>query len=485
MGCVETELTSSVHREKGAGVANRGAGHTGPTEISGSTVDDIVASIRALIDAGSLAPGDSLPPMRSLADTLRVNRNTASAAYKALVQAGLAETRGRAGTFIVDPYEAYEEEGFARDTVLRDVGDGNPDPAFLPRPELVRLPAAAPRLYGEPTIDPDLAEWATTWIAADQPRPFRLTVAAGAVDAIERLLAQTLTPGDALAVEDPCFLTSISTIRQNGYRPVPVAMDADGMLPESLAAALESGVRAVICTSRAHNPTGASLTADRAAALREVLADYPQVLVIEDDHFSLLARTQYASIIGDGQSRWALVRSMSKALGPDMRIALVASDTETAERLAARISGGITWVSHLIQRLTVALLTDPETQALIRRASDHYATRNAAFVDRLRVVGLTSESRDGLNVWVDVRGDSSAVLVQLMRRGWIARDGVTFGLERDGEHFLRLTVHGLNGEEMTRLAEDLAAAAAAVPQAATHAPATASFFTRPEGKSQP
>lgn len=474
MGCVDAGLTSSAQVKKGTSVANRSAGHTGRMEITGSTVDDIVASIRGLIDAGALAPGDSLPPMRGLADSLGVNRNTASAAYKALVQAGLAETRGRAGTVIVDPYAAHEEEGFARDTVLRDVGDGNPDPALLPRPELVRLTPAEPRLYGEPTIDPDLAEWATSWIATDQPRPFRLTVAAGAVDAIERLLAQTLTPGDQLAVEDPCFLTSISTIRQNGYRPVPVAMDADGMLPESLRAALDAGVRAVICTPRAHNPTGASLTPERAAALRDVLADYPQVLVIEDDHFSLLARAPYASIIGEGQLRWALVRSMSKALGPDMRIALVASDTETAERLAARISGGITWVSHLIQRLTVALLTDPDTQALIRRASDHYASQNAAFAERLRAVGLASDGRDGLNVWVDVRGDSSAVLVQLMRRGWIARDGASFGLQGEGEHFLRLTVHSLDDDELTRLAAELAAATAAAPQpqAVTHAPAT-------------
>ncbi|GAA2844200.1 DNA-binding transcriptional MocR family regulator [Leucobacter komagatae] len=456
-------------------MTDRTAEHPAIPEIFGSTVEDIVASIRSLIDAGALQPGDSLPPMRGLADRLGVNRNTASAAYKALVQAGLAETRGRAGTFIVDPYEALEEEGFARDTVLRDVGDGNPDAALLPRPELVRLAPAEPRLYGEPTIDPALAEWATSWIAEDQPRPFRLTVAAGAVDAIERLLAQTLTPGDSLAVEDPCFLTSISTIRQNGYRPVPVAMDAEGMRPESLRAALEAGVRAVICTPRAHNPTGASLTAARAAALRDVLADYPQVLVIEDDHFSLLARAPYATIIGEGQLRWALVRSMSKALGPDMRIALVASDSETAERLASRISGGITWVSHLIQRLTIAMLTDTQTRDLIARAGAHYAAQNAEFAERLRGVGLTSESRDGLNTWVDVRGDSADVLVQLMRRGWIARDGASFGLQGENEHFLRLTVHDLSGDEMTKLAADLAAAVAAVPPvpAAPHAPATA------------
>lgn len=426
-------------------------------QISGATVEDIVASIRGLIDRGIMRPGDSLPPMRGLAETLGVNRNTASAAYRALVQAGLAETRGRAGTVLVDPYAALDEEGFAPDTVLRDIGDGNPDPDLLPAPTLARLAPATPHLYGEATIDPELAAWASEWIARDQPRPFRLTATAGAVDAIERLLAQTLTPGDALAVEDPCFLTSISTIRQNGYRAVPVAMDAEGMLPGSLRDALAAGVRAVICTPRAHNPTGASLTPERARDLREVLADYPQVLVIEDDHFSLLARAPYATIIGASQLRWALVRSMSKALGPDMRIALVASDTETAERLASRISGGITWVSHIIQRLTVAMLRDPETQQLVRRAGEHYAARNAEFGERLRAAGLSSTSRDGLNVWVDVRGDSAAALAHLARAGWIARDGASFALEGEGAGFVRLTVHDLTDGEMAALASDLAA----------------------------
>lgn len=451
-------------------MSNHATGRDASLSISGRTVEEIVASIRALIDAGALAPGDSLPPMRTLAESLGVNRNTALTAYKQLAQANLAETRGRAGTFIVDPYAELEEEGFARDTVLRDVGDGNPDPSFLPDPTAVRLAPAAPRLYGETTVDPALAEWGTTWIAADQPRPFRLTVTAGAVDAIERLLAQALTAGDAVAVEDPCFLTSISTIRQNGYRAVPVAMDADGMLPGSLREALDAGVRAVICTPRAHNPTGASLTADRAAELRAVLAEYPQVLVVEDDHFALLAQADYESIIPGDHPRWALIRSLSKALGPDMRIALVASDAETAERLATRISGGITWVSHLIQRLSHAMLCSADTATQISAAGVHYAQRNAHFAELLAQVGLATSSRDGLNLWVQTESHAGEVLVHLMRRGWIAREGHVFGVQHAHDRALRLTVHDLTDEEMATLAHDLAASCAAA--ASGSAPAT-------------
>ena len=74
-----------------------------------------------------------------------------------------------------------------------------------------------------------------------------------------------------------------------GFRPVGVRVDQRGMDPVALEAALEDGARAVVCTSRAQNPTGASMDAERAAALRHVLQAYPEVFVIEDDHLSLVA----------------------------------------------------------------------------------------------------------------------------------------------------------------------------------------------------
>ena len=151
------------------------------------------------------------------------------------------------------------------------------------------------------------------------------------------------------------------------------------MTVEGLRAALDQGVRAVVCTPRAQNPTGASLTAHRAAALREVLAEHPYVLVIQDDYYSFLSQQPFHSIIGPGHRRWALLRSVSKFVGPDMCLAVTATDPDTAGRLALRLSPGTTWVSHLLQRITHAVMTDPEALALIERAGEHYAVRNAVF----------------------------------------------------------------------------------------------------------
>lgn len=440
----------------------------GTPPISGSTAGEIAESVRELAERRALGPGDILPSVRALAEHLDVNRNTVVAAYRQLAQAGLVESRGRAGTRIAG-VRRVPQEGFAAGSVLRDVGTGNPDAALIPDPRRALGQATGrPVLYGTPVIDPELDAWAQGWMreAVGDERPLSLTITGGASDAIDRLLSQALTREDAVALEDPCFLSSLNTVRLGGYRPIAVPVDDEGMTVDGLRAALDAGVRAIVCTPRAQNPTGASLSADRAAALRAVLADHPYVLVIEDDHFSLLSQAPYHSVIGPGHRRWALVRSVSKFLGPDMCLAVAASDPDTSERLALRLSPGTSWVSHLLQRLAVAMLGDVDVAEGIRRAGRHYAERNAAFAARLTEAGLPTRAGDGLSLWVELPVPARHAAERLMRRGWLARVGDEFVLDdASAARRLRLTVHDLDDADAARLVDDLAAAAAHTPEA--------------------
>ncbi|MBN9201713.1 MAG: GntR family transcriptional regulator, partial [Microbacterium chocolatum] len=242
--------------------------------IRGGTANEIAESLRERMERGLLGAGDALPPVRALAEALDVNRNTVMAAYRQLAQAGLVVSRGRAGTHVTGP-ATVAQDGFAADTVLRDVGTGNPDPARIPDPTsaLTRI-VGRPVLYGEPVIDRDLEAWADEWMRAALPpeKPMRLTITSGASDAIDRLLSTYLTRDDGVALEDPCFLASLNTVRLGGYRAVPVPVDDEGMTVDGLRAALADGVRAVVCTPRAQNPTGASITERRAGQLRAELA---------------------------------------------------------------------------------------------------------------------------------------------------------------------------------------------------------------------
>lgn len=432
-------------------------------DMTGRSASGIAADLRERIERGELAPGTLLPSVRAVAADLGVNRNTVVAAYRQLAQAGLVEARGRGGTRVADR-TAVAQEGYTPDTVLRDVGTGNPDPALIPDPTAALARSTRPVLYGEPVIDPGLEAWARGWMADQLPHDdLLITVTSGASDAIERLLAQVLQRDDAVALEDPCFLSALHTVRTGGYRAVPVAVDAEGMTVGGLRAALEAGVRAVICTPRAHNPTGASLSAERAAALREVLAEHPYVLVIEDDHFSLLSRAPLHSVIGPSQRRWARIRSMSKFLGPDTCLAVTASDPDTADGLAVRLTPGTTWVSHILQRMTLALVTDDSVRADIEAAAEHYAARNAAFAAALTERGLPVAPGDGLNLWVPLPVPAASVREELMHRGWLVREGDPFFLSPDhAGAFLRLTVHDLDEASAAALADDLAVAAGAL-----------------------
>lgn len=431
-------------------------------DIAGTTAAEIADSVRALRERGMLRPGDALPPVRELAGLLGVNRNTAVAAYRQLAQAGLVISKGRGGTLIAGAAHVAQE-GIAADTVLQDIGSGNPDPQLIPDPTAALAGIVGrPVLYGEPVIDPGLEQWAREWMLADLARDdLRITVTSGAVDAVERLLAQALMRDDAVALEDPCFLASIHTVRLGGYRAVPVPVDAEGMTVEGLKAALDAGVRAIISTPRAQNPTGVSLSPARAEALRAVLRPHPYVLIVEDDHFSMLSAHPYASLIGPEHRRYALLRSVSKFLGPDMCLALAATDPTTAERLAMRLNPGTTWVSHLLQRLAHAQLADAGVRARIAEAAAHYAARNSAFVSALAERGIETASSDGLSLWVRLAVPARTAAERLMRRGWLVRTGDEFRIDEasPASDHLRLTVHDLSAADTARLLDDLEAAA--------------------------
>jgi DNA-binding transcriptional MocR family regulator len=426
--------------------------------ISGSTAIEIADCIRALVQSGDYQPGEALPPVRELAETLGVNRNTVAAAYQRLTKAGLALAQGRLGTTIATLPRAGEQEGLSADTALIDLADGNPNPDWLPdlSPLLAgRLPR--PVLYGEDTILPELRAWGHAWMAPHVPPTWQLELTHGAVDGIERLAVAHLVPGDKVAVEDPCFLGSINALRICGMQTIGVAMDDEGMQPAALARALEEGARAVLLTPRANNPTGCSLSKRRAEELKRVLAGYPNVLVILDDHFALLTEVLYYSVIPPSTRRWALVRSVSKGLGPDLRLAFVACDADTAARLRIRLAPGMTWVSHLLQAIVGACLGSAVVQQQVAAARLAYAARRDELHAALGQQGIAvPRPSGGLNVWIPLQQDAKDVAYAMARKGWLVRLGSAYAVQAPSQA-IRVTISKMRDGQAVQLAQDLKA----------------------------
>src|SRR5439155_12133249 len=119
----------------------------------------------------------------------------------------------------------------------------------------------------------------------------------------------------------------------------------------------------------------AAIDPERATALHRVLEPYPDLLVIEDDHASAVAGVPYASAVGPATERWAVIRSVSKILHPDLRLALVAGDEVTVGMVDGRLALGPRWVSHVLQAAASIMLTDPSFAATCARAAAHYGQR--------------------------------------------------------------------------------------------------------------
>jgi DNA-binding transcriptional MocR family regulator len=426
--------------------------------IEGASAAEIVDSVRALISQGELADGTLLPPVRALAGELGLNRNTVAAAYRQLAERGVVEGRGRGGTVVVSP-DPLRGEGSRSPAPAVDLAGGNPDPDLLPDLRAAFSAAAyAPPLYGDPEVLPALRDCADRLFAGDVDRPYGLSVTHGALDAIERLLGTALVRGDVVAVEDPGFVASTGIVTAMGFRAVGVPIDQRGMEPAALEAVIEDGARAVLCTPRVQNPTGASIDAERAAMLRGVLEAHPEVFVIEDDHLSLVAGAAYQRTRSPRTVRWALVRSMAKVLGPDLRVAVVASDPRTHDQLRRRLVAGVNWVSHLLQSIAAALLADPATAPRLAEARAAYAQRAADLEAALRRQGIaTAGPTDGWNVWVPLDGEESFVVAALARRGWQVRPGSGYAVDlARSRQAVRITTSTLTKRDAERFAGTLA-----------------------------
>jgi DNA-binding transcriptional MocR family regulator len=425
--------------------------------LGGDRASAIAESVEGALTAGRLAPGARLPPVRALAGALGVSPATVAAAYRQLAQRGLAVGEGRRGTRLaLRPALAVPAPVPVVPEGTVDLAEGNPDPDRLPplRPALARV-SARPGLYGRASLLPRLRALAERAFEEDGVPAAHVAVLGGALDAIERVLQGHLRPGDRVAVEDPGYMHVLDLVAALGLVAVPVAVDDAGPLPEEVEAALRAGAQALLVTPRAQNPTGAALDEARARRLRAVLERHPDVLVIEDDHGGPISGVPARTLSHPRRSRWAVVRSVSKALGPDLRLAVMAGDAATVARVQGRQALGAGWVSHVLQETVAYLWADPATRRRVEAAARAYTERRAALVEALRREGVRAHGRSGLNVWVPVR-EEAATVAALAGAGWAVRAGERYRI-RSGPA-VRVTVSRLAPAEASHVARALAAA---------------------------
>jgi DNA-binding transcriptional MocR family regulator len=346
---------------------------------------------------------------------------------------------------------------------IRDLSSGNPDPALLPALASA-LAAVKPehKLYGGPAKLPALASLAAAEFSEDGVDG-DIAITAGALDAIERALQTELRLGDKVVVEDPSWPRIADLVHALGLVVEPVAVDRRGIDPGPLDSALRAGARAAILTPRGQNPTGAAVDEARGREVRDVLARHPDVLVIEDDYVARVGGSPYVPLHHPA-GRWALVRSLSKVLGPDLRIATISGDPLTISRIEGRQRLGPGWVSHLLQQAAAFFLRDRATARLLVRAERTYAERRDALVSALAARGIDAQGDSGLGVWIPL-ADEAAAVRELLVRGWAVSPGERYRFR--SAPGVRVTTADLQPAEADELADAFAALSGA--PAATYA----------------
>jgi len=447
-----------------------------PAETVAGFVDDrsprgIAAAVHRMIRAGEVQPGDRLPTVRDLGVALGVSPATVSEAWQALGAVGAIHARGRAGTFVRDVAEPTRPTRYLgiggapttdEDSAL-DLSTGTPDPDLLPalHEAIERFSSGATAWTSSYLDEPVLAALREH---LEQSWPFRaqrLTVVDGALDALSRIVDQLVGLGDRVVMESPGFPPLIDLLERAGADVIAVAIDDQGMIPAELTRALQSAPVAVFLQPRAHNPTGTSMTRFRSSQLAEVLAG-SRAWVIEDDHCGDISLADDVSIGQFLPERCVHIRSYSKSHGPDLRIAAVGGAAEVIDPIVARRMLGPGWTSRLLQAVLLDLLTHADPQEAVTRARDAYARRSTLLREKLKDRGVASSPGDGINVWIPVEDERSA-LITLAAAGVRVAPGSPFvpTAGDSSSHGIRVTTGRLPDDEsrIEEVAEIIARAA--------------------------
>lgn len=417
----------------------------------GKTAADIADSLLDVLRSGALQPGDALPAVRTLAQQLAVNPNTVAAAYARLRDAGRVVTDGRRGTRVVGA-PVRMAQAYAVPTGLRDLASGNVDASLLPQLQggaAAWAALASSASYEAPADLPALQAEARQWLMAQGLPCGEIGVFSGTLDAVERALRVHAHPGDRVAVEDPCWPPLVALMHSLRLKPVPLPVDGEGLcVPD---AGVLQGCAALVLTPRAHNPTGAAISPARWKALRRQLQALPHLLVVLDDHWGPLSAAPLA-MAASLPPLWLHVVSVSKFLGPDLRVALAMGTPALLQALRAQQALGPRWVSRILQGLAAGLWRQMREGSALAQAGGSYAARRQALVQALAAQQVVLAPGEGLHLWLPV-ADEAAVVQSMASRGWAVQAGTPLRLA--SAPAVRVSLGECRPTDMPRLAADL------------------------------
>jgi DNA-binding transcriptional MocR family regulator len=364
-----------------------------------------------------------------------------------------------------------------------DLAWGHPSPTLLPLAELQRAAVsmierrgAAALAYGAEQGAGPLLAWLHERISRIEGRalaPDEITTTAGNSDALDQICALWTKPGDVVLVETPTYHLAVRIMRDHPLDLVPVTADEFGLridaLAETIARLRGAGrrPRMLYLVPTLNNPTGASLSTERRAALVEMAAT-EDFLIVEDD--------VYRELSYDGPappSLWSLAESgvvarlgsFAKTLAPGLRVGWLTGGRGLVRRLVEsglRDSGG--GVNHFAAMVAAEFSAEGRFETHVAGLRAAYQARRDALL-----AGLAARLPAGCGVRVPAGGyfiwvtlpdglDAKALLPHAEAQGVSYLPGSRFHLDGGGASALRLAFSYYSEQELIEAARRLAAA---------------------------
>jgi DNA-binding transcriptional MocR family regulator len=442
----------------------------------------IVGYLRRAIEAERLRAGAKIAPIRELARTLGVNRETVATAYRELEALGFTESTVGRGTFVRARPRAGEGRGEpvappfepvlsrAAAAAAGPLPDASapagavhlerlvPDASLYPHDDFRRslnralAKGGAPLCdYGDPRGLPGLRRelverFARAGIEAD---PDDLVVTSGSTQAFSLAVRLFCDPGDAVAVESPTYASACTALATLGVRAAPVPAEPDGLDLGRLEAVLaRGGVRAVYTMPTFQNPTGISTDLAHRRALLELCARQRVPIVEDDFERDLRLRGRGAPPLRalDARGGVVYVGTFSKALFPGVRIGWLLAPRAIADA-AVRLKRTLDLTtSPLLQAGLVQFLREGAYERHLRRVVPELRRRvEAALAGLERALPEGSRVRapeGGYLLWVELPEalDTQALLSEARRAGVVYAPGQPFFPDGRRSSALRLSV---------------------------------------------
>lgn len=280
--------------------------------------------------------------------------------------------------------------------------------------------AAARRLIGD-GIDAD---------------PGEVLVTSGGQQAIALVASAMTNPGDIILVEEPTYMAALYSIAASGARAVGVPSDEDGVDP----VALESAIRThqpklVYLIPTFQNPSGRTMSAQRRAAVAEVLERH-NVLLAEDDPYSELRFTDVrpVPISADPRMRGrsVVLNTLSKLVAPGMRVGWVHGPEELLRAMTVAKQAADFHTSSVNQLAAAHYLAHADLERQLSGIRAVYRQRRDAMVDQLAAQlpagSQMTKPQGGMFTWVQLPPgyDAEQLLPAMIDEGVVYVPGAAF-----------------------------------------------------------